>query len=160
MTRLAGLFDTVALLRDFPQHGVVRGDIGTVVEVYPTAYEVEFVGEDGAARAMFAVPRDDCLPVHIGPLPRAVTGVVDGSLWYWYDAAEDLLDVRLVSQRTGASSPDPAPEGFTLLRDRVSGAAIGMVIRGFWARFGDGADHPDRDLLERQVSGLAARLAA
>lgn len=61
MTRVAELFGTVALLRDFPQHGVIRGDIGTVVEVYPTAYEVEFVGDDGAARAISVVQRDDCL---------------------------------------------------------------------------------------------------
>lgn len=160
MTRAAELFDTVALLRDFPQHNVGRGDVGAVVEVYPDAYEVEFVDADGAPRAMFAVPRDDCLPVHLGPLPSAVSGVVNGSLWYWYDAAEDLLDVRLVSQRSSPGSPDPAPEGFTLLRDPVSGAAIGMVIRGFWARFGDSEEPPDRVLIEQQVSGLAARLAA
>lgn len=159
MTRPAEMFDTVALLRDFPQRGVVRGDIGSVVEIYGDAYEVEFVGEDGAPRAMFAVPRDDCLPVHIGPSPRALTGVVNGVLWYWYDAAEDLLDVRLVSRRSTAGNPDPAPGGFTLLRDPASGAPIGMVVRGFWSRFGAG-ERPDRDLLERQVSGLAAQLAA
>ena len=160
MTHRAQLFDTVALLRDFPQRGVVRGDIGTIVEVYGDAYEVEFAGEGGAPRAMFAVPRDDCLPVHLEPSLRAFTGVVDGSLWYWYDSAEDLLDVRLMSMRSIAARPEPAPEGFTLMRDPASGAAIGMVVRGFWTRFGAGAEQPDRALLEQQVSGLAARLAA
>lgn len=159
MTHTAQLLDTVALLRDLPQHGVMRGDVGTIVEVYDDAYEVEFVGENGTPRAMFAVPQEDCLPVHLGGAARAITGVVEGALWYWYDPDEDVLDARLTSKRSVAAQPEPAPEGFTLMRDPATGAAVGMVIRGFWSRFGSG-DRPDREMLEQRVSGLAAKFAA
>ncbi|MFG0285329.1 MAG: DUF4926 domain-containing protein [Phycisphaerales bacterium JB039] len=159
MTDTARLHDTVALLRDFPGRGAARGDVGAIVEIYDDAYEVEFTDENGAPRTMFAVPRRDCLPVRLGQAAGALTGVA-GSLWYWYDPAEDMLDVRLVSKRSVAAQPEPAPEGFTLMRDPATGTAVGMVVRGFWTRFGAGSDAPDRTLLERQVSGLAAQLAA
>jgi len=36
------LMDVVALLSDAPAHGLVRGQVGTVVELLDGAYEVEF----------------------------------------------------------------------------------------------------------------------
>jgi hypothetical protein len=154
-------YDSVAMLRDFPEHGVSRGDLGTVVDVHADeSYEVEFVSEDGSTRALFAVPGDDCLPVHLSSAEPGLTGLVDGTLWYWYDPAEDVLDLRLVSKRSAPTVSEPTPDGFTLMREASSGAAIGLVVRGFWSRFGGGAERSDREMLERKVSGLASRLAA
>lgn len=37
------LFDVVALTEDLPEHGLVRGQVGTVVEeLAPEAFEVDF----------------------------------------------------------------------------------------------------------------------
>ena len=42
------LLDTVALIRDVPELGLVAGEVGAVVEVLSDdAYEVEFVDESG-----------------------------------------------------------------------------------------------------------------
>jgi uncharacterized protein DUF4926 len=49
--------DVVALLVDLPKHGLHRGDVGTVVEVFtksvhhPGGYVVEFVSESGSVYA-------------------------------------------------------------------------------------------------------------
>ena len=58
------LHDVVALLEDLPEHGLKRGDVGTVVEVFgetghhPAGYIVEFVAASGAvyAQADFTDP--------------------------------------------------------------------------------------------------------
>jgi hypothetical protein len=39
------LLDVVALLSDLPEHGLVRGQVGTVVELLDGAYEVEFIDD-------------------------------------------------------------------------------------------------------------------
>jgi ATP-dependent exoDNAse (exonuclease V) alpha subunit len=52
------LLDLVMITEDAPEHGIVRGDIGTVVECYerPTvAYEVEIVNPDGSTKALAAL---------------------------------------------------------------------------------------------------------
>ena len=42
------VLDTVVLERDFAEHGLRRGDLGAVVEVYPpNGLEVEFVAASG-----------------------------------------------------------------------------------------------------------------
>jgi len=51
------LLDVVALLEDVPAEGLRRGEVGTVVEVFPErpasprAFLVEFSGDDGEAYA-------------------------------------------------------------------------------------------------------------
>ena len=65
--------DTVVLLRDLPAHGLRRGDLGAVVEVYaPDGLEVEFVTASGRTEALVTLTTD------------AVRGVQD----------RDLLTVR------------------------------------------------------------------
>ena len=45
--------DTVVLDRDLPEHGLRRGDLGAVVQVYqPDAIEVEFVTASGRTQAL------------------------------------------------------------------------------------------------------------
>jgi len=62
MTPTAGfaLLDIVALKRDLPQHGLKRGDIGTLVELYePDGVEVEFVAPSGRTQAVVTLKVDD-----------------------------------------------------------------------------------------------------
>jgi hypothetical protein len=52
--------DTVVLDRDLPQHGLLRGDLGAVVEVYePDGLEVEFVTASGKTEALLTLKVGD-----------------------------------------------------------------------------------------------------
>jgi hypothetical protein len=54
------LLDTVVLDRDLPEHGLCRGDLGAVVEVYePDGVEVEFVRASGNTQAVVTLSEDD-----------------------------------------------------------------------------------------------------
>jgi hypothetical protein len=55
---LLNLLGTVIASTNFPEHQVLAGDHGAVVEVYTApslAYEVEFVNPDGATRALLTL---------------------------------------------------------------------------------------------------------
>ena len=54
------LLDTIVLARDLPDHGLRRGDIGAVVEVYePDGVEVEFVTGSGRTQALVTLTKSD-----------------------------------------------------------------------------------------------------
>lgn len=54
------LLDTVVLERDLPEHGLKKGDVGTVVEVYePDGLEVEFVTGSGKTQALVTLKLKD-----------------------------------------------------------------------------------------------------
>ena len=62
------LLDVVALLVDYPQKKIVRGQVGTVIFVYPQDhFEVEFAGMNGEAYAMVALPARDLMILHHQP---------------------------------------------------------------------------------------------
>ncbi|MDZ4828761.1 MAG: DUF4926 domain-containing protein [Phycisphaerae bacterium] len=50
------LLDSVVLNRDIPEHGLQRGDVGAIVEIYePDGVEVEFVTGDGHTQALLTL---------------------------------------------------------------------------------------------------------
>jgi len=52
--------DPVVLVRDLTDHGLARGDLGAVVEVYDQrTYEVEFVTAGGSTRALVTLDGRD-----------------------------------------------------------------------------------------------------
>ena len=52
--------DTVVLNRDLPEHGLKRGDLGTIVEIYePDGLEVEFVTASGRTGALLTLTLAD-----------------------------------------------------------------------------------------------------
>lgn len=54
------LLETVVLSRDVPEHGLQRGDLGTIVERYETGgFEVEFLTADGRTRAVLTLEPED-----------------------------------------------------------------------------------------------------
>ena len=58
------LLDTVAVTADLPSHGLKRGDIGAVVQVYsPEAIEVEFVTASGHTQAVVTLATHQIRPV-------------------------------------------------------------------------------------------------
>jgi uncharacterized protein DUF4926 len=68
--------ETVVLERDIPEHGLRKGDLGSVVELYePDGLDVEFVRASGKTQALVTLRIND------------VRGVRD----------EDLVSVRSVA---------------------------------------------------------------
>jgi Domain of unknown function (DUF4926) len=55
---------TVVLDRDLPEHGLLKGDLGAIVEIYkPSDLEVEFVMADGTTGALVTLHESDVRPV-------------------------------------------------------------------------------------------------
>ena len=58
-----GLLDTVVLDRELPEHGLRKGDLGTVVELYePDGLEVEFMTASGSTAALLTLSFRDVRP--------------------------------------------------------------------------------------------------
>ena len=58
------LLDTIVLDRDIPEHGLRKGDLGAIVEVYAAdAFEVEFVTASGRTAALLPLAARDIRPV-------------------------------------------------------------------------------------------------
>jgi hypothetical protein len=56
--------DQIVLTVDLPDHGLCRGDIGTVVMVHGAdGYEVEFVALDGETIAVASLAADQVRPI-------------------------------------------------------------------------------------------------
>jgi len=59
----------VVLNRDLPEHGLRRGDLGAVVQVYePDGLEVEFVSASGKTEALVTLKEADVRAVADGDL--------------------------------------------------------------------------------------------
>lgn len=66
------LLSVVALLEDLPEHGLARGQVGTVVENWaPDVYEVEFSDDHGRTYAMVALKADQLMRLHHQPVHQA-----------------------------------------------------------------------------------------
>ena len=65
--------DAVALTCDLPEHGLMRGDVGTAVLVHGNgaAFEVEFVGYDGHTFALLTLERAQVRPLERHDIPHA-----------------------------------------------------------------------------------------
>lgn len=66
------VLDVVALLVDMPEHGLVRGQVGTVVErLDEGVFEVEFSDDEGRTYAELALSADAILVLHHRPVVAA-----------------------------------------------------------------------------------------
>ena len=62
------LLDVVALLEDIPDHGLRRGQVGTVVdELTPDVFEVEFSDDNGRTYALLALRANQLIVLHYEP---------------------------------------------------------------------------------------------
>lgn len=58
----------VALTEDLPEKGLLRGQVGTIVEILaPGVYEIEFSGDDGQTYASIALPADRLMRLYHEP---------------------------------------------------------------------------------------------
>ncbi len=63
------LLDVVALIQDLPEHGLRRGQVGTVVELLaPDTFEVEFSDNDGQTYALLALHANQLMVLHHEPV--------------------------------------------------------------------------------------------
>jgi len=59
------VLDVVAVTEDSPQHGLRRGEVGTVVERWKDGvFEVEFSDNSGEAYAFAALPEGQLMKLH------------------------------------------------------------------------------------------------
>ena len=64
--------DVVALIADMPDKGLLRGQVGTVVETLaPGVFEVEFSDEQGRTYAQLALRDNQLLILHYQPQQAA-----------------------------------------------------------------------------------------
>jgi hypothetical protein len=66
------MLSVVALLEDVPERGLLRGQVGTVVEgLGPGVYEVEFSDDSGQTYASLALRSGQLMRLHHEPSHRA-----------------------------------------------------------------------------------------
>jgi hypothetical protein len=66
------ILSVVALLDDMPEKGLLRGQVGTIVEMLsPRAYEVEFSDDSGKTYASLALRADQLMRLRHEPSHQA-----------------------------------------------------------------------------------------
>jgi hypothetical protein len=66
------LLDVVALTEDLADHGLRRGQVGTIVqELAPDVFEVEFSDDEGRTYASLALKANQLMTLHYQPAPTA-----------------------------------------------------------------------------------------
>lgn len=66
------MHSVVALLEDLPEHGLVRGQVGMVVEICAEdVFEVEFSDDQGATYAMVALKAEQLMKLIHEPVNQA-----------------------------------------------------------------------------------------
>jgi Domain of unknown function (DUF4926) len=67
------LLDIVALLQDLPELGLIRGQVGTIVEIYePDVFEVEFIDSNGRTYALETLSASVLMILHHQPRELAI----------------------------------------------------------------------------------------
>jgi len=65
------LLSVVALLQDVPDEGLIRGQIGTIIEVLsPSAALVEFCDQQGQTYALATLSSDSLIRLHDRPVEQ------------------------------------------------------------------------------------------
>ncbi len=98
------VLDVVALLTDVPQHGLVRGQVGTIVEILSSdVFEVEFSDDEGRPYAELAVPPPPCLRSTTGPSePRERYAIALSSYSSMTESERCSRCLRSASSRTAS----------------------------------------------------------
>lgn len=72
MNRKIDLLDVVALTMDLPERGLLRGQVGTVVEnLAPGVFEIEFSDDEGQSYAQLALRENQLMVLHYQPQQAA-----------------------------------------------------------------------------------------
>ena len=89
-----------------------------------------------------------------------IEGTSDNGLWYHYDLANDVLYLRLASQRETPTFAEEDNRGILLLRSQKDESVIGMTVVNWWKCFGKGLLPDSLIGLERAIEPWTKNLAA
>jgi hypothetical protein len=59
-------------------------------------------------------------------------GIIDKTLWYHYDLANDVLYLRYANDRDSATYVEEGEDGFLRLRREKDDAVVGMTVVNWW----------------------------
>jgi hypothetical protein len=92
LTKL-NLFDIVALKNDLPQHRLLAGQVGAIVEILaPEVYEVEFSDNDGQTYATQALPAYQLLKLHYKPMSNNI---------HQYGSGDNIAGDKVIGDKIG-----------------------------------------------------------
>jgi uncharacterized protein YuzE len=89
----------------------------------------------------------------------AIEGTVDGVLWCHYDIENDVLYLRIESQRDAETYAEETDEGL-LLRRLDNDEVAGLTVVNWWKRFGTGQLPDSIHAIERAIEPWAKKFAA
>ncbi len=87
-------------------------------------------------------------------------GTVNQVLWYHYDLTNDVLYLRLTSERQTPTVAEETADGFLLVRRENDGVPVGLTVVNWWKRFGQGNLPDSIRELERFIEPWARKVAA
>ena len=91
---------------------------------------------------------------------ETLEGNINQSVWYHYDVANDVLYLRLLSERERPTIAEETDDGLLLLQRATDGQTVGLTVVNWWRRFGQGRRADSICELERYIEPWAARIAA
>ena len=92
LTKL-NLFDIVALKNDLPQHRLLAGQVGTIVEILaPEVYEIEFSDDDGQTYATQSLPANQLLKLHYKPMSSNINQ---------YGSGDNIAGDKVIGDKIG-----------------------------------------------------------
>ncbi len=92
LTKL-NLFDIVALKNDLPQHHLLAGQVGTIVEILaPEVYEVEFSDDDGQTYATQSLLANQLLKLHYKPMSNNI---------HQYGSGDNIAGDKVIGDKIG-----------------------------------------------------------
>ena len=87
-------------------------------------------------------------------------GVINDAYWYHYDAANDVLYLRLLSARQTPALGEETDDGFILLLDEETDRPVGLTVVNWWKRFGQGALPDSISQIQSRIEPWAQKIAA
>lgn len=106
------LLDVVALKEDLPDHHLVVGQVGTLVEhLAPDVYEVDFSDDDGQTYAMLPLHTSQLIKLHYVPDAISTEGLTMANTIHQHGSGDNIA-------------------GDKVMGDKVAGNKIGTQING------------------------------
>ena len=91
---------------------------------------------------------------------ESLEGSIDRRVWYHYDLANDVLNLRLLAAREEQTVAEETDDGMLLLRRENDDHVVGLTVVNWWKRYGGGDRADSIRALERRIEPLASRIAA
>ncbi len=130
------LLDIVALKNDLPQHRLLAGQVGTIVEILaPEVYEIEFSDDDGQTYATQALSAHQLLKLHYKPMSNNIHQHGSGDNIAGDKVMGDKIGTQFNNQLQGANIANFANEVKDNARQQAanftqtSGASVAELIQ-------------------------------